>query len=495
MGDLVYLFDVDSVFNTTPEIQHAQNALFDELVLRGNRVVITMNQLTDGLGFLAAIRDEKTYDAILRLFQLGKLKISRYGSIRTASQYIQQVIQKCINANADSFIFSGLPITGQEQELLRVMQDALRYSDLSGISEMIANEKEQADSCTSEAEKEIHNAEVKRLQYIYRYIKMILFLSTEELASNAKKETPGVPMTEFLNRVISFGSGECREELEALPENQRTHIIEGVKVLIEVRDQLKELEEASEANRNISNNRTNWIHKLYEMEEAPECCWAEMMVNLCYNYALEDSISGVTLHYRRDKLESFYQDFAYRLERYHREYEEGLRVLHKGEESSINNSDVALTNWTVGIHILEQKSLSQMLENKRNETNQIENSHVYEAGFRRKHRKWNWRLGEKLLVFLALLVAYVGLFVIVEMGLSTLEDIFVNGMNEFYIPEWISSIIDILAFGIIGSVISEILHVPDILDSLKSFGQLCVDLLVIKKAPKWVSYIKKTTIT
>ena len=43
----VYLFELDSVRKTDEEIEIAQNALLDEIVLNGNVVVMTYNQLVD----------------------------------------------------------------------------------------------------------------------------------------------------------------------------------------------------------------------------------------------------------------------------------------------------------------------------------------------------------------------------------------------------------------------------------------------------------------
>ena len=49
----VYLFELDSVRKTDEEIEVAQNALLDEIVLNGNVVVMTYNQLVDSRGFFS----------------------------------------------------------------------------------------------------------------------------------------------------------------------------------------------------------------------------------------------------------------------------------------------------------------------------------------------------------------------------------------------------------------------------------------------------------
>lgn len=52
MRKQVYLFELDSVRNSKAEIERAQKALFEEIILNGNSVVLSFNQLADSRGFL-----------------------------------------------------------------------------------------------------------------------------------------------------------------------------------------------------------------------------------------------------------------------------------------------------------------------------------------------------------------------------------------------------------------------------------------------------------
>ena len=56
----VYLFELDSVRKTDNEIIKAQKALYAEIVINGNTVVLTYNQLVDSRGFFSLL-DEKDY--------------------------------------------------------------------------------------------------------------------------------------------------------------------------------------------------------------------------------------------------------------------------------------------------------------------------------------------------------------------------------------------------------------------------------------------------
>ena len=131
MDRLVYLFELDSVKKYegcarggmlyTPAV----SALFHEIVKRGNSVAITMNQLTDSQLIREALSDDTAYHCLLDLFELGALRVSLYDRIRTASQYIQNAVSKCLDGDSDRFIFSNLPVRNNDHALLVEIRDAL----------------------------------------------------------------------------------------------------------------------------------------------------------------------------------------------------------------------------------------------------------------------------------------------------------------------------------------------------------------------------------
>ena len=59
------------------------------------------------------------------------------------------------------------------------------------------------------------------------------------------------------------------------------------------------------ANHSI-NNRSNWYDELIQMGPEPPVLLAEAVVDLCYNYTMEASISGID---RRLDTASFWEDF------------------------------------------------------------------------------------------------------------------------------------------------------------------------------------------
>lgn len=81
----VYLFELDSVRKTDNEIIKAQKALYAEIVINGNTVVLTYNQLVDSRGFFSLLDEKDYFNSIIKLFELGKIRVSQYGDIRNVT--------------------------------------------------------------------------------------------------------------------------------------------------------------------------------------------------------------------------------------------------------------------------------------------------------------------------------------------------------------------------------------------------------------------------
>ena len=68
----------------------------------------------------------------------------------------------------------------------------------------------------------------------------------------------------------------------------------------------------------LRNNRTNWINYLNGLEANETIYIAEAMVDLCYNYTIEESISNVARHF--EDREGFRRDLLNRFHQYWEEY-------------------------------------------------------------------------------------------------------------------------------------------------------------------------------
>ena len=73
MNRLVYLFELDSAKTSRHDAEKAEKAIFNEIIKKGNRVVLSMNQFVDSKVMTSAFHDEKGFKYVKRLFDNGML--------------------------------------------------------------------------------------------------------------------------------------------------------------------------------------------------------------------------------------------------------------------------------------------------------------------------------------------------------------------------------------------------------------------------------------
>ncbi|MBE5891049.1 MAG: hypothetical protein E7282_08800 [Lachnospiraceae bacterium] len=179
----IYLFKNDSVRTSQAEIRGALTEMYNQIILYGNTIVLSYNQVTDSRAFLSGIYNDDSYEAIMNLIRHGKIKMNRYFSAKTPSEYMQNAIGRYLNdSNPDSFQFSGLPIELMQSQMeeskkqLAEVAEALRCSD-----PWLLMKKSQA--CAAEG----NEKEAKRYRMFEHYVQMILLFSMKEDAYIAEK--------------------------------------------------------------------------------------------------------------------------------------------------------------------------------------------------------------------------------------------------------------------------------------------------------------------
>ena len=349
MSKLVYLFELDSTRTSPEEIVRGQQALFREIVINENQVVLTFNQLTNSLAFLCAISDPATYPHMLELFRLGVLKVSRFAPpcpdgafadspkrvLRTASHYVQSAVERCLNDSNASFLFSALPFQSQDKKLLTVLSYSLQYSDPSVLDAYWKTFRFPGED-GFEGE---HQAQKLR-DYVKRYVEMILQLSKEPLAANPEKMEGKTSFSDILELILPFCAnppGDDGDEVtKLLPQAQA--------LLITLRQTM------CGANHSI-NNRSNWYDELIQMGPEPPVLLAEAVVDLCYNYTMEASISGID---RRLDTASFWEDFLCRLRLYWKDGKQGIHQFQKGDLCTLTAHEAQkLPPWGAGLRLLK----------------------------------------------------------------------------------------------------------------------------------------------
>ncbi len=351
MKKYVYLFELDSVRNTDREIELGLKALYNEVTWNGNVVVLTFNQLVDSRAFFSLLADDRNYQDFIDLFESGALRISRYGDIRTISQYLLDSLK-----SKKKFVYSGWPLRSTQDELIALIERSLTYSDLSEIKDWInvgKNNDLQVKDLFVEKDpaSNVQALPVKQctdiLEQLYGLIKTVLRLSgMHDIYIPPKENCAGRKLLDFLKFI----------DLTAITSTDFTNIVRSLgKVSYLDKDERKALENfnPSEASDwfakaislikktncfNTNNdNRSDYVDELFEdfykdknekdknelKFDKPIYQLAEAIVKLAYNYVCEASICDVSKHYNENDLGdainekcSFKCDFLSRLVRY-----------------------------------------------------------------------------------------------------------------------------------------------------------------------------------
>lgn len=456
MNRLVYLFELDSVRKTPAEIEAGQSALFEEIVRNGNTVVLTFNQLTDSDAFLAPLHQEDSYEHILSLFESGAITVAQFGSTRTASQFVQSAITRCLNAQGQTFLFSGLKVSSCEKDLLLCLQNALRYSDPSLLDDLIAHNPDQAD----------------RLVWYKRYIRLILTISCTEAIAQPERSGSYRHFDDWMELVIRTLSvyeyliKDLDPSLKPTAGNLRHYLPEALSTLDQIRTVLTE-------NKTIQ-SRSNWLLTLHKNPDSSARNLAECIIDLCYNFTNENSISGITPHYNPSTETSLPLDIVWRLTSYWKLVQDGNHIFF--QQTLPNSSKTPrLPDWQTASRIASFRQKSCQKSSKATPLQDAE----YESVYRKDRKVWMRTLAKILIRHFALLVGYIILFVALDQVVGAIQSVLFAGAQTASGSLWsdIGQVfLSTILFGVVSSILANVIHLPDILETFSSLRASILDL-------------------
>ena len=421
MNELVYLFELDSVNKSPEDVIVAHKAILNEIVNNGNTVVLSMNQLTDSKALSDMLLDEKKYQYLLELFKNGSLLVSLYDDIRTPSQYIQLAIDRCLADNNDTFIFSNLPIKSNDYVLLKIVKDALRYSDLSLLTEFNCSDKAKIETNSSEQD------------FIKRFINLVLEISKNDYGRNPPKNINKRTFSVFMDSVLNHYKSNPTKCISA----------DVIQYLYGIQNNLID---------NSKEHRSKWIDLVpkenYNKNDI------ENIINLIYNYTIEDSILNVKKSYSESKFEeSFFADFE--------------RRLNNQLKGTANNLDCELSekDWEVAVRISK-------LKNKKSEL-------YLPFSINNKHVEWMMFIFKETMKYIFLTIIFVLLFFFIEYILSLIESIFDSILGVYLTNAFLMKLVTIFIFGLLGSLLSALFDLPDIFTCIKKLVFGIYDLIVV----------------
>ena len=372
MNRYVYLYELDSTVSSDVGIKAGRNALLEETLERGNKVVITFNQLVDSKALVGLMQDEKTYKLMLQLFKNGSIKVVRYhnGSeeVRTAAQYLLNVLEssrKNTNeSNKDKFLFGAIPIKRECTEEIELLYRAIMYSDISLIESN---------------------------PILRRYVNIILEISQNSKCYIDGKNKDG--QMKFINILTEIMKGD--EKVKSQIEGDTKKIYEkAIKLLCDI----KEKNEIKDPNA-----RSGWLGQIEKNTQEDKVVkdFAKYIIFLCYNYVVEDGIKDVCKRYILDEETSLPNDYCTRMNRYFAAPEVATSIW--GETQKNAPDKWMKIKLITTVHVLDEMQWFRKRVEKR--AKQEEKNKIYEED--EKKDLVYWRLMRGVLMLLSMVMAFV----------------------------------------------------------------------------------------
>ncbi len=443
---LVYLYELDSEIKDKKLLEHGQYTLFKEIFVNGNKVVLSINQLVDSLAIYDLINNEETFLIFMNLFRKGSIKINLYGEITSVSKYVQNALNK-MDKNKHSFIFSNLPVKREDTEVLEAIKESLQYSDFTLINRIIEKNKDSSNKENNE-----------KLIYLKKFIELVIMLSLEE----TPKHYPKKSANDENNRNVALSFESIYRIIEE--EIHKTRLTQ-----FEFFDQFEKSFSLITSTLNVLNadsfieNRSDWFTIIsnsgYTIKEK-NCCYE--IINLFYNFKVEDSIKDVSYRYERNRKESLYFEFV---KCFNQKYLliENIENEKEIDVDFMSTKKINKLNWSV----IERSVVTNKSPND-------EKSCVYQNEISETQKRKRVLMYKKTLLNVFYFIFQVLIFVIAQFLLSKINiDIIESVIHNIYLQTFYSIII----LGMIGSITSILFKIPDIFQCFINIWLTLYDLL------------------
>lgn len=192
VNNKVFLHELDCSMESEYEIKRGQWALYDQIVNKGNIVVLSYFEVIDSCSFYSLYNSSpENKEAILSLFKSGRIKLNGYKDRRTPAQCLIEQINIYIKKNKFPYLFSvldnnmlarkvfyiqeGSKKVRKYKNLLSVLKRAIIYSDPELIKQIYfkSYENENGDMVyfNEASDKDF-------LDFLEKYVRMVLEVSS-----------------------------------------------------------------------------------------------------------------------------------------------------------------------------------------------------------------------------------------------------------------------------------------------------------------------------
>ena len=330
----VYLSDLDSVCNSQEEIKYAlDKTLYENIVLNGDIVVLSFNQLADSNFIISFLNDNVMKEVLINLFECGRIVVSKYKSkdiiISSAVRYIMQQIDKQIKSlelsENNDFIFSAincLNIENNKQKIiiLTILKETLIYNDLNYLCKELGSK-----SLSNEID--ISENDILLLKNYAEFLVRISLGNISYIDEKTEKITKFTECVDIACSVLKSTDLDVYNELSALKE----------KISYQEQSRSKWIKEH---NKNIKG--------LQEVEA---------VINTCYNLAVESSISTIiSIDDTEDKEKYFLKRYNQILNNYQLNNHQYFSSKQKDELYEF--TDTQREYWESAIRIIKNENFN-----------------------------------------------------------------------------------------------------------------------------------------
>lgn len=463
----VYLFEADSALTSEEDVLRAQNAMFNEVAENGNIVAVTYNQLIDSEHFLRLYETKKTKKKKKRFFRRKKavmeieteteaetesffMKLFDSHSLVTVdfriehddgiveiinpARYLVRSLNGAMKRKREGnggYIFSSLPV------------DKIPEEFVDRLTEYTNNQKVMEKDTLENVFDVVWEDEAVKNK-LWKIVNLAKKLSNDEKYVQCNFKNKAYRNFENYSSLMHVLINTILPHIEVVSDSDIA--------------ELKEIEEIITEEKKIDkklsvNSRTVWYEKQIGLEkykeESPEAVKtsvARAVIDLCYNYIVEDSVPDVSKHYHiegavtreetdLEKLKDFTVDFSNRLK---------IKLgFKKGENKEIVK--IGEKEWFCCAAIGEFKAKDKREKIIAGNSKTV-HATVYENGYDAEQKKWKHtcilRFIKSLLKSLSYLLVIAAFLLIVDFSFSLLS------IDSWGIPEWLLVVINIiLVFG------------------------------------------------
>jgi hypothetical protein len=217
----------------------------------------------------------------------------------------------------------------------------------------------------------------------------------------------------------------------------------------------------------------------------------ETVIDIYYNYVVEGSIWGVSKHYRNIGDDTWSADLRHRLAICLAEVPATGHQFHSAPEEIAQDVEFESLGkfWRTPDWILDAVQESSRERDAVLKRTDGEVPELYEDALEERRRAWRLVAVREFFRHFTVLVGYVVGFVALNWALSWVNAA-CEAMGLPYLPEWIYSIILLIVFSVVTSLLMKAVHLPDIVESFAAVWRAIWGWWKILTMPKGVAYVR-----